>query len=122
VRAALLTSLIWGLWHAPVVALDGFDYGFAYPGYPLAGIGLLMIFTTAYGIIFAWLRFRSDSVWPSTLAHAALNSQATVMAFLLAGGNALLTAPVGLLGILLPAAVALWLVASERVRQGVPQP
>jgi membrane protease YdiL (CAAX protease family) len=122
VRAALLTGLIWGLWHAPVVALDGFDYGFAYPGYPLAGIGLLVVFTSAYGVIFAWLRFRSGSVWPSTLAHAALNSQATVIAFLLAGGSALLAAPVGLLGILPPAAVALWLVASERVRYGVPRP
>lgn len=70
VTAAIITGVIWGLWHAPVIVLDGYNY----PGHPVSGVGMMVLGTTAMGVIFAWLRFRSGSVWPSTLAHAALNA------------------------------------------------
>jgi hypothetical protein len=55
VTAAIITGVIWALWHAPLILLDGYDY----PGHPGSGVGMMVIFTTATGVIFAWLRFRS---------------------------------------------------------------
>jgi membrane protease YdiL (CAAX protease family) len=36
-KAILLSGVIWGLWHAPIIAM-GHNYGVEYPGYPWAGI------------------------------------------------------------------------------------
>lgn len=111
IRAALITGGIWGLWHAPIVIL----YGYNYPGHPLLGSVVMVIFTVALGMIFAWLRFRSGSVWPSTLAHAALNAQAGFAALLLSPADSLLRAPIGLIGLVPMLVFALWLAATGRL-------
>ena len=41
-KAVLLTGVIWGLWHAPVIAC-GFNYGTAHP---IAGIFAMVVFST----------------------------------------------------------------------------
>jgi hypothetical protein len=73
--------------------------------------------STTLSIILAWLRFRSGSIWPTVLAHAVGN-QAAALALLafVTVGNLYLGAPVGLLSILLSAAFAIWLIATERVK------
>lgn len=68
-RAALITSLIWGLWHAPVIAL-GYNYG---PEQPWLGIFGQLWLCLAQGMILAWLQLRSKSVWTSALWHGSLN-------------------------------------------------
>lgn len=111
VTAAIITGVIWGLWHAPLILLDGYDY----PGHPVLGVGMMVIFTTATGVIFAWLRFRSGSVWPSTLAHAALNAQAPAAWLFLSPGDSLIRPFNGILGLIPMIALALWLAATKRV-------
>jgi uncharacterized protein len=112
VPAALITGVVWGLWHAPVIVLDGYNY----PGYPIVGVGMMVVFTTALSVIFAWLRFRSGSVWPSTLAHAAINAQAGFGLLVLSTGDALLRSPIGILGLIPMIAFAVWLALTGRVR------
>src|SRR5579883_705368 len=109
--AALLVGLIWGFWHAPVIVLDGFNY----PGHPWLGVLMMMLFCVLTSIIFAWLRFRSGSVWPSILAHAALNAQAGFSVLLLSQGDSLLRAPIGLLGLVPMLLFAVFLVATGRL-------
>lgn len=116
VRAALLVGIIWGLWHAPLIVLDGYNF----PGHPLVGILMMVVFATTFSLIFAWLRFRTDSIWPSTLAHAALNGQATIIVLLLTRADSLLAAPVGLMGIIPAAALALWLALTGRIKPLTP--
>lgn len=115
VSAAIITGVIWGLWHTPVIVLDGYNY----PGYPWAGVGVMVIFTVALGMIFAWLRFRSGSVWPSVLGHAAYNAQAGFGVLLLSPGNPLLRAPIGLVGLVPMIAFAIWLAATGRLKADV---
>lgn len=112
VGAAIITGIIWGLWHAPLIVLDGYNY----PGYPLWGVLMMVVFTTSLGIIFAWLRFRSGSVWPSTLSHAAINAQAGFGLLLLSPGNPLLRPPIGLIGLAPMIVFAIWLIATGRSR------
>jgi ABC-type multidrug transport system ATPase subunit/membrane protease YdiL (CAAX protease family) len=74
-KALLATGAIWGIWHAPVIAM-GYNYGFDYPGYPWAGILAMIWFTMAVGVVFGWLVIRGQSVWSAVLGHAALNGTA----------------------------------------------
>lgn len=70
VRMILVSGVLWGLWHAPLILL-----GYNYPGAPGA-LGLVMMtgMCTLMGGVLAWLRLRSESVWPAALAHASLNA------------------------------------------------
>jgi membrane protease YdiL (CAAX protease family) len=115
VPAAIIVGLIWGFWHAPVIIMDGYNY----PGHPWLGMWMMMLFCVTISIIFAWLRFRSGSVWPSTLAHAALNAQVGFAALVLSSGDSLLRAPIGLLGLVPMIVFALFLVFTGRVKADV---
>lgn len=112
IRAAIIVGVIWGLWHAPVIILDGYNY----PGHPWLGVGMMVVFTTALSMIFTWLRFRSGSVWPTTLAHAAYNGQAGFATLLLSRTDSLLSAPIGIIGLIPTIAFAIWLAATGRLK------
>ena len=82
-RAMLLMGLIWGLWHAPIIAM-GHNYGFGYWGAPWSGILAMTWFTLTAGTVIGWLTLKGRSVWPAVIAHGALNGIAGVTALFLA--------------------------------------
>lgn len=77
-RALIVSGVVWGLWHAPVI-LRGHNY----PDHPYWGVLLMTVFTTLIGIIFGWLRLTSGSVWVPAIAHGALNGIAGLPLILL---------------------------------------
>jgi membrane protease YdiL (CAAX protease family) len=68
--ATIIYGLIWGLWHAPVIAM-----GYNYPGHPFAGVAMMCLFTVALAMIQASLRIRYGSVLLTTWLHACVNAQ-----------------------------------------------
>ena len=82
--AILITGVIWGAWHAPLVLL-----GYNYPGAPgWLGVTAMVGTCILVGAVFGWLRLRSGSVWPAALAHAAFNGAAgSYLLFAEAGAN-----------------------------------
>lgn len=70
-KAILLSGLIWGLWHAPAVI-----QGLNYPGYPVLGIAMMVVFCILLGTIFSWLYLNTGSPWAPALAHGAVNAVA----------------------------------------------
>ncbi len=83
--ALLLSGLIWGLWHAPMIAM-GHNYGLGYPGWPWGGILAMIAFCFAVGCFFSLLSLKTQSFWPAALAHGALNGMAAAgLMFLKAG-------------------------------------
>jgi membrane protease YdiL (CAAX protease family) len=66
--AAVVTGLIWGVWHYPLI-LRGYDYG----DQPLQGAAVFLVGTVLFSIIFGWLVRRTGSIWSSSLAHSATN-------------------------------------------------
>ena len=75
--AALVTGIIWGLWHAPAIAM-GHNYGMGYAGFPVDGILTMTLLSAAMSCWLSLLRTQTDSVWPSALAHGAFNAVANV--------------------------------------------
>jgi membrane protease YdiL (CAAX protease family) len=69
-RALLLSGLLHGVWHLPVIVFTSLYHP---EGSRSVVIPVFLILVTAGGIFLGWLRLRSDSVWPSVLAHSSNN-------------------------------------------------
>ena len=80
----LIGGVIWGAWHWPLIWLIGYEYGAAasnaagYAGFPVAGMLLFCVITSAWGILHDWLYERSGSIWVPALFHGAINAAATL--------------------------------------------
>lgn len=81
-RALLLSGLMHGLWHLPVVLLTSL---YLPAGNRAVVIPMFLISVAAGGVLMGWLRLRTDSVWPAVLAHSAHNVAIAWLAGLLAG-------------------------------------
>jgi membrane protease YdiL (CAAX protease family) len=91
---------IWGFWHAPLIALTGYNY----PGHPALGVPLFVVSGVLMGILLGWLRHASDSVIPPTIGHGALNAVAGAPLLLLKGVDpavgGVIYSPIGWLALL----------------------
>lgn len=76
-KAVLYTGLIWGIWHAPMIAM-GHNYGTDYIGYPVTGILMMVVFCAAVGIVEGYVTLRTDSVIPAAMCHSAINALASI--------------------------------------------
>ena len=74
-RAIVVSGVIWGLWHAPMIAM-GHNYGVDYPTAPWGGIGAMVVFCIAVGAFLSYLTVRTQSALPAALGHGALNALA----------------------------------------------
>lgn len=77
VPALLISGMIWGLWHAPIIAL-GHNYGTGYPGYPYVGILAMCIFCIVTGIILSYVTIKTKSCIPAVVGHATINGFASI--------------------------------------------
>ena len=111
-KAILIGGIIWGVWHAPVIA-----QGLNYPGYPILGIFMMIVFCILLGTIFSWLYLNTKSPWVAALAHGSINAVAGLPVlffqpgFNMALGGTIAT-PVAWLGMGL---FILWLVWTKRL-------
>lgn len=68
-KALLVSGLIWGAWHCPLVLS-----GIYLPGVAIwYAVPIFMIVITAVGVMIGILTIRSQSIWPAVLMHAAHN-------------------------------------------------
>jgi membrane protease YdiL (CAAX protease family) len=95
VEAVMIVGVIWGLWHAPLIVLDGLNF----PTHRWPGVFFMVVFCCVMSVPFSALRLRSRSIWPSTLAHGALNAEASIVAILLSPMEGIATAPLGIAGL-----------------------
>ncbi len=70
-KALLITGVIWGFWHAPVII-----QGYNYPEHPYLGVLMMIVFCVLMGIIFGWIYLKTMSPWSAALAHGSLNAWA----------------------------------------------
>ena len=71
IRAPILISgLVWGLWHAPLILSGQYASG----PHPVLSAGLFLAGIVAAGYVFAWLRLSSGSIWPCIWGHSVWNA------------------------------------------------
>ncbi|MFV0374521.1 CPBP family intramembrane glutamic endopeptidase [Microbacterium sp.] len=68
-RSTLVISLIWAVWHLPLVATYTIAEGM--PAHELVITSVQIVF---FGLLLGALRSRFDSVWPAVFGHAAGNT------------------------------------------------
>ncbi|WP_405106536.1 CPBP family intramembrane metalloprotease [Micromonospora sp. NBC_01405] len=78
------TGLIWAVWHYPLAFFGYIEFTNIFLGLLVWTVGFLL-----QEVILAWLRSRSDSVWPPSLAHAGNNMVLSLLtgALLTEGGS-----------------------------------
>lgn len=69
-RALLLSGLLHGVWHLPVILLTAL---YLTEGNRWIVLPLFLVSATAFGVFVGWLRLRTGSVWPAVLGHASHN-------------------------------------------------
>jgi membrane protease YdiL (CAAX protease family) len=70
-RPILVSGLIWGLWHVPLI-LGGIIYADS-PSPVLAAV-LFMVSAPSFAYVLARMRLETGSIWPPLALHAAYNS------------------------------------------------
>jgi membrane protease YdiL (CAAX protease family) len=100
-KALVISGIIWGIWHWPVIAM-GHNYGLDYPGFPWLGLLAMVWFCVWGGIFIGWLALKSESVWPAVVAHGALNGIAAISLLFIKSPTSMLLGPTpaGIIGVL----------------------
>ncbi len=111
-NAISTSGVIWGFWHAPAIV-----QGHNYPGYPILGIFMMIVFCVLLGTILSWLTLNTKSPWVAALAHGSINAVAGLpILFFQPGFNmaigGTLAAPIGWIGMIIFIA---WLVRTKRL-------
>jgi uncharacterized protein len=107
--SAVLIGLVWGLWHAPLVYL-----GHNYPGYPLAGIGMMVAFCIAMSLLMNLLAMKSGSIVGPSAFHGVTNGVAGSTLVLIHDANPLLGGAAGVGGVLAILLLAAGLLVREQ--------
>ena len=112
--AALATGGIWGVWHYPAVLA-----GYLPNEHGLLGVLLYGWYMIPFSIILGWLRLRTGSIWPPTLAHLANNAIGPLLlsALFLSGGQGdLLFSLRGWLAVIPLVILCIWIVFSRQLK------
>jgi membrane protease YdiL (CAAX protease family) len=112
--AAVLTGLIWSVWHLPVNLIGYNDIGNLGFGMVLFTIGTMMT-----SVIFGWFQERTGSNWAASLAHAANNGLGGTLAMLLfqGGENYSWVSYGGILSLVPLSLFCAWIVVSRQASQ-----
>ena len=72
-KVALITGLIWAVWHWPLVFLSTDVTGLNLVS-PFFALPVFTIILTAAGTVLAWVTLQSKSVWPAVVLHGSQNA------------------------------------------------
>ncbi|HUZ77323.1 MAG TPA: type II CAAX endopeptidase family protein [Chloroflexota bacterium] len=103
---------IWGVWHAPLIVLTGYEY----PRHHYLGVLLFIVFLALASTILGWLRLASGSIVPSTIVHAGNNAIGALPLLLLQGVDTAIGGVIySALGFAVLLVIIAWLVVTGRL-------
>ncbi len=74
IRGVGLLGVIWGIWHWPVIWM-----GYNYPGQPVLGSVLMVVFTVLLAYFLAYAVFKSRGVWTAAYLHGLFNQTLAII-------------------------------------------
>jgi len=105
VRGTLLLGVIWGIWHWPLIWM-----GYNYPGEPLLGSLLMVMYCIELAYFLAYAVFKSKGIWTAAYLHALNNQTVSFFAMaVVAPTSVIFSFVIGLPGLALGALVVLLL-------------
>jgi membrane protease YdiL (CAAX protease family) len=116
IKGVLLVGLVWGLWHAPLVA----GAGWTFPGYPVLGVLLFTIMTIEISIVLGLAVFKSKSVWLAVFIHGVFNYSGNYLVLNFCIPNdPVYSFGVGIYGLLVLGAITLVFIKSKEWRDKI---
>ena len=103
VRGILAVGVIWGFWHAPIIAM-----GYNFPGYPVLGIFLMVVYCVVLGFVLGYAVLKTGSIWLAAFLHAINNQVVSfIVVVIYAPHNPVFQFESGLYGAIIGALVVL---------------
>ena len=96
ILGVILVGVIWGVWHWPVILM-----GYNYPGHPLLGCGLFVIYCIGLAIVLGYSVYKSGGVWIAAFLHALFNQAFSFFMMLYTPRDFAFSFGIGIYGILL---------------------
>ncbi len=101
--ATIIIGIIWSLWHAPLILA-----GYNYPHHPdIVGLGMFTLICIVWSIVLSQLRVLGRSVIPPAVMHGNINAIGPTILLSFTVGDELYTSPVGIIGLIASATIAL---------------
>lgn len=92
-RASGAIGVVWGLWHAPIIAA-----GYNYPSAPLWGVPMMVVFCVLFSPIHVYVAVRARTVLAAALLHGSFNGVAGITLVYVAGASEFVVGVLGLAG------------------------
>ena len=90
---SLITGVVWGLWHFPLILI-----GHNYPDYPVAGVGMMVVFCILLSPVMTYIVIKSKSVITAAIFHGTINAIAGITILYIVGGNGIINGAHGIAG------------------------
>jgi len=103
VGSNLVTGVLWGLWHAPIVILMGYNYGDQW----VLGVPMMIAWTTPFSFLLSWVRGRARSIMAPAVLHGSFNAGIGAFTLITLGGNVFIALPLGWLLVLVLTVLAI---------------
>ncbi|MFT5680776.1 MAG: membrane protease YdiL (CAAX protease family) [Myxococcota bacterium] len=94
-KMSLITGVLWGFWHAPIILL-----GHNYPDHPRPGVFLFVVICVLLSPLHTLVRQRTGTVWGAAICHGTFNAAAGLPLMVTAGGSDLTVGVTGLAGVI----------------------
>jgi membrane protease YdiL (CAAX protease family) len=85
-RCALLTGVLWGVWHVPLTL-----QGYGYPQHPVAGTAVFLLYALLFAPVLTFVRVRAGSVVAPAILHGTADATVLSTLALVRGGSDLST-------------------------------
>ena len=110
---ALLTGIIWGLWHAPII-LNGHNY----PQHPVIGVLMMVVFCVLLTPMLMYFRKKSGSVIVPAIMHGTFNGVVGITQIMVTPANDLLYGGSGLAGFITILVIDIFIYIYDRFISG----